>query len=61
MTYEYRVTKVLNVEPEDTWATQPVEGKDVVSLRTCIENLNDVFTLGPNWEDRLVVQADRVG
>jgi len=61
MTYEYRVTKVLNVEPEDTWATQPVEGKDVVSLQTCIENLNDVFTLGPNWEDRLVVQADRVG
>ena len=49
------------VEPEDAWATQPVEGKDVVSLQTCIENLNDVFTLGPNWEDRLVVQADRVG
>jgi sortase A len=48
MAYEYRVTKVLKVEPEDTWVTQPVEGKDVVSLQTCSETLNDVFTLGPN-------------
>jgi len=59
--YEYRVTKVLAVGPEDTWVTEPVDGRDVISLQTCIENLNDVFTLGPDWEARLVVQANRVG
>ncbi|HZC18983.1 MAG TPA: class E sortase, partial [Rubrobacteraceae bacterium] len=58
--YEYRVAKVLIVGPEETWVTQPVGGKDVVSLQTCVESFSDVFTLGPDWEARLVVQADRV-
>jgi sortase A len=58
--YKYRVTTILTVGPEDTWVTQPVEGKEVVSLQTCLESFNDVYTLGPNWGARLVVQADRV-
>lgn len=58
--YQYRVAKVLIVGPEETWVTEPVEGKDVVSLQTCVESFNDVSTLGPDWEARLVVQADRV-
>ncbi len=59
--YRYRVSEFLAVEPGDTWVTEPVEGRDVVSLQTCIETLNDVFTLGPDWEARFVVQAERVG
>jgi sortase A len=59
--YSYRVSEFLRVAPGDTWVTEPVEGRDVVSLQTCIENLNDLFTLGPNWEARYIVQADRVG
>ncbi len=59
--YRYRVSEFLAVEPGDTWVTGPVEGRDVVSLQTCIETLNDVFTLGPDWEARYVVQAERVG
>ena len=59
--YRYRVSEFLAVEPDDTWVAEPVEGRDVVSLQTCIETLNDIFTLGPNWEARFVVQAERVG
>jgi sortase A len=59
--YRYRVSEFLAVEPGDTWVTEPVEGRDVVSLQTCIETLNDVFTLGPDWEARFIVQAERVG
>lgn len=57
--YEYRVVETFIVGPDDTWVTDPVAGKDVVSLQTCIENLNDVLTLGPNWEARFVVRAER--
>lgn len=58
--YRYQVSKFLAVEPRDTWVTEPTEGRDVVSLQTCIESLDDVSTLGPNWESRFVVQAERV-
>src|SRR5918998_476072 len=43
--YSYRVSEFLRVAPGDTWVTEPVKGRDVVSLQTCIENLNDLFTL----------------
>lgn len=59
--YEYRVTESLVVEPEDTWVTDPVAGKDVVSLQTCIEAPDDPHTLGPNWSARFVVRAERIG
>ena len=58
--YEYRVSDILQVTPDDTWVKKPVAGKDMVSIQTCIEALGDVFTLGPNWSARLVVQAERV-
>lgn len=58
--YEYRVTEALEVSPEDVWVVEPVPGRDVVSLQTCIEDFGDPWTIGPDWEARYVVRADRV-
>ena len=58
--YTYRVSESRQVTPWDTWITKPVAGKDVVSLQTCIETLGDLWTMGPNWTARYVVQAERV-
>jgi sortase A len=58
--YEYRVTEALQITPQDTWIKRPPEGKDVVSLQTCIETLGNIWTMGPNWTARYVVQAERV-
>jgi sortase A len=58
--YEYRVTEALQITPQDTWIKRPSEGKDVVSLQTCIETLGNVWTMGPNWTARYVVQAEKV-
>jgi sortase A len=58
--YEYRVVETLTAEPSDTWVTNPVAGKDMVSLQTCIESPDDLHALGPNWLARYVVRAERV-
>jgi sortase A len=58
--YRYRVSESLAVGPSDMWVTEPLSGRDVVSLQTCIETLDDLYTLGPDWEARFVVRADRV-
>lgn len=58
--YDYRVSEVLEVTPADTWVMSPVANRDVVSLQTCIENVGDYWTEGPNWFGRYVVRADRV-
>ncbi len=58
--YTYRVSEVLQVLPTDLTVTDPLPGRDVVSLQTCIENFGDFATLGPNWNVRLIVHADRV-
>ena len=58
--YNYQVSEVLEVTPQDTWVMSPVAGRDVVSLQTCIENIGDYWTEGPNWFGRYVVRADRV-
>ncbi len=58
--YRYRVSDIVIVSPDETWVTQPVAGKDIVSLQTCIETPDDVVTLGPNWTTRFIVQAERV-
>jgi sortase A len=58
--YEYRVSEILVVSPEENWVANPVEGKDMVSLQTCVENAGDWWTLGPNWFARFVVRAERV-
>ncbi len=59
--YEYRVSELLNITPDDNWVMDPAEGRDMVSLQTCLEAPGDSVTLGPNWEGRLIVRADRVG
>jgi sortase A len=58
--YEYRVTEALQLTAQDTWIKRPTEGKDVVSLQTCIETLGNLWTMGPNWTARYVVQAEKV-
>ena len=52
VTYRYRVTEKLVVEPTDSWVMGQVRGRDMVSLQTC--------TPIPTFEKRLVVRADRV-
>lgn len=59
--YTYRVSEVLQVLSTDLSVTAPLPGRDVVSLQTCIDNFGDFATLGPNWNVRLTVRADRVG
>jgi len=48
--YEYRVREVFVVEPDDTWAVDPVRGRDMVTLQTCTY---------PTLENRIIVRADR--
>jgi sortase A len=59
-TYTYEVTEIFEVTPSETWVTNQVAGRDMVSLQTCIENYGDYWTMGPNWYVRYVVRADRV-
>ena len=47
--YTYEVFKKFVVEPGDVHVTQPVAGKNVVTLQTC--------TL-PDYQQRLIVQAE---
>jgi sortase A len=47
--YTYEVFKEFVVEPTDLYVTEPVEGKNIVTLQTC--------TL-PDYADRLIVQAE---
>jgi sortase A len=49
--YEYRVSEVFVVEPDADWAVDPVRGRDMVTLQTCIL---------PDLLNRLIVRADRV-
>ena len=64
--YTYRVTEIFAVSPSDTWVTEPIPGRDVVSLQTCTETPDDWWTIGPSLygggpeSGRLVVRADRV-
>jgi sortase A len=49
--YVYRVFKEFIVDPEDVHVTQPLKGRNVLTLQTC--------TL-PDYSRRLIVQAERV-
>ena len=49
--YTYRVFKELVVNPSDNFITEPVKGKNIVTLQTC--------TL-PDYSQRLIVQAEKV-
>ena len=59
-TYEYRVSEAVEVTPYDTWVANPLPGRDVVTLQTCIEDFGDHWGEGPDWAARYVVRADRV-
>ncbi len=50
--YEYRVSEVFLVDPEDVWVMGQVRGRDMVTLQTC--------TPIPTFEKRLIVRADRI-
>ncbi len=58
--YKYEVSEALQVFPTQMEVADPVEGRDMVSLQTCLEDFDDFETLGPNWNVRLIVRADRV-
>jgi sortase A len=58
-TYTYRVSEILEVDPNDLSVTGATGG-DIVSLQTCIENYGDYWTAGPNWFARYIVRAERV-
>jgi sortase A len=60
-TYTYKVSGFKEIAPNQAWeVTGPQDGRDMVSLQTCIENYGDYWTMGPNWYVRYIVQADRV-
>lgn len=58
--YTYEVTESLTVLPHETWVANPVAGRQVLSLQTCIEAPGDLASLGPEWGARYVVRADLV-
>jgi sortase A len=60
-TYTYKFTAFKEIAPNQAAeVTGPQNGRDMVSLQTCIENYGDYWTMGPNWYVRYIVQADRV-
>ena len=50
--YTFVVYDLMTVEPNDYWATYPVEGKTVISLQSC--------TPIPTFENRLIVRGELV-
>ena len=49
--YNYRVIDEFVVNPEDSWVTGRVSGRDLLTLQTCV---------GPNFSKRLIVRAERL-
>lgn len=67
-TYEYRVTEKFAVKPSENWVTEPVAGRDMITLQTCTDSVDPrtwwditpkLMQAGPN-SGRLVVRADKV-
>lgn len=50
--YTYRVFRSFSVYPTDVSVTEPIEGRNILTLQTC--------TL-PDYTKRLIVQAEKVG
>ena len=65
-TYTYQVTEVFAVYPNEAWVTNPIAGRDMITLQTCTETPNDWWTLGTKLfastpdSGRLIVRADKV-
>lgn len=51
-TYEYRAYQYFIVNPTDVWITEPVPGKEIISLQTCYP--------APSFSKRLIIRAERV-
>ena len=51
-TYEYRAYRYFIVNPTDMWITEPVPGKEIISLQTC--------SPAPSFSKRLIIRAERV-
>lgn len=64
--YEYEVTEIFAVSPSENWVTEPVAGKDMVTLQTCTHTPEDWWSITPQLFEagpetgRLVVRAERV-
>jgi sortase A len=64
--YTYRVSEIFAVSPSDVWVTNPIAGRDMLTLQTCTETPNDWWTIGPRLFEagpdsgRLIVRADKV-
>jgi sortase A len=67
-TYEYRVTEKFAVNPSENWVTDPIAGRDMITLQTCTDSVDPstwwditpkLMQAGPN-SGRLVVRADKV-
>jgi sortase A len=50
--YEYRAYRYYIVNPTDFWITEPVPGKEIISLQTCYP--------APTFAKRLIIRAERV-
>jgi len=50
--YDYRVIDRFSVEPQESWVTGRVEGRDLLTLQTC--------TPIPIFDKRLIVRAERI-
>jgi sortase A len=50
--YEYRVIESFVVDPDDSWVTGRVRGRDLLTLQTC--------TPIPTFDKRLIVRAERI-
>jgi sortase A len=66
--YKYRVSEMFAVRPTETWVTNPVPGRDMVTLQTCVEDVDPgtwwnispkLLAAGPDT-GRLIVRAERV-
>lgn len=51
-TSEYRAYRYFFVDPTNVWITEPVPGKEIVSLQTCYP--------APSFSKRLIIRAERV-
>jgi sortase A len=66
--YIYEVTDVFAVTPQENWVTNPVAGRNMITLQTCVASVNDWWTITPGLLSsppgpetaRLIVQAERV-
>jgi sortase A len=64
--YTYQVTEIFAVYPHEAWVSNPIAGRDMLTLQTCTETPNDWWTLGTKLFEstpdsgRLIVRADKV-